>query len=90
MIGAYHAVIRAHCLCYYPRYIEFVGDRLLTSLGLAKKFLTKNPFPFMDQISMEGKSNMFERRIGEYQKSGVMASTKSGASAYVFTTDAEF
>lgn len=52
-------------------YIEFVADHLLTSLGFAKHYNTLNPFPWMEQISMQGKTNFFERRVGEYQKAGV-------------------
>ncbi len=52
-------------------YIEFVADHLLQSLGNTKHYQTQNPFPFMEQISMIGKSNFFERRVGEYQKFGV-------------------
>ncbi len=52
-------------------YIEFVADHLLTSLGFSKYYNTANPFQFMDMISMQGKTNFFERRVGEYQKAGV-------------------
>ena len=56
------------------QYIEFVADRLLRDLGYRPLFGTKNPFDWMDMISLEGKTNFFEKRVGEYQKSGVMAS----------------
>jgi ribonucleotide reductase beta subunit family protein with ferritin-like domain len=56
------------------QYIEFVADRLLTDLGYRPLFGSKNPFDWMDMISLEGKTNFFEKRVGEYQKSGVMAS----------------
>jgi ribonucleotide reductase beta subunit family protein with ferritin-like domain len=49
-------------------YIEFVADRLVVALGYEKIWNTKNPFEWMDMISLQGKSNMFERRIGDYQK----------------------
>lgn len=64
------------------QYIEFVADRLLRELGLPKHYGSSNPFDFMDLISLEGKTNFFEKRVGEYQKSGVMASMTgvSGAS----------
>jgi ribonucleotide reductase beta subunit family protein with ferritin-like domain len=52
-------------------YIEFVGDRWLQSLGYEKLWNTKNPFSFMDMISLEGKTNFFEKRVGEYSKAGV-------------------
>lgn len=69
-------------------YIEFVADRLLVELGVPKHFGTENPFPFMENISMEGKTNFFERRVGEYQKSGVM--TAEPQTVHVFTLDADF
>ncbi len=52
-------------------YIEFVADTLLVALGCSKIYDTQNPFPFMEQISLQGKSNFFERRVGDYQKAGV-------------------
>ena len=54
------------------KYVEFVADRLLKDLGYNAFFKTKNPFPWMDMISLEGKTNFFERRVAEYQKTGVM------------------
>ncbi len=61
------------------QYIEFVADRLLLALGSTKMFNATNPFDFMELISLQGKTNFFERRVGEYQKSGVMnASQPSG------------
>ncbi|GAA5987000.1 hypothetical protein JCM10908_000987 [Rhodotorula pacifica] len=55
------------------QYIEFVADRLLVSLGNEKIYKATNPFDFMDMISMEGKTNFFEKRVSDYQKAGVMA-----------------
>lgn len=55
------------------QYIEFVADRLLISLGQDKYFNTTNPFPWMELISLQGKTNFFEKRVGDYQKAGVMA-----------------
>merc|ERR1712097_40210 len=55
------------------RYIEFVADRLLAALGHPKLFGTGNPFDWMELISLQGKTNFFEKRVGEYQKAGVMA-----------------
>jgi ribonucleoside-diphosphate reductase beta chain len=55
------------------QYIEFVADRLLTELGNEKVYNTTNPFDFMEMISLQGKSNFFEKRVGEYQKAGVLA-----------------
>ncbi len=57
-------------------YIEFVADRLLNMLGHGKMYETKNPFPWMEMISLQGKTNFFEKRVGDYQKAGVMAGTK--------------
>jgi len=54
-------------------YIEFVADVLLFNLGVDKVFHTANPFDWMEMISLQGKTNFFERRVGEYQKAGVMA-----------------
>lgn len=59
------------------QYIEFVADRLLVSLGQDKVYHTKNPFPWMEMISMQGKTNFFEKRVSEYQKAGVMSSVSS-------------
>ena len=56
------------------QYIEFVADHLLVSLDLEKIYNVSNPFDFMDMISLQGKTNFFEKRVGEYQKSGVLAS----------------
>ncbi|KAL2011518.1 hypothetical protein VTN00DRAFT_4236 [Thermoascus crustaceus] len=58
------------------QYIEFVADRLLVALGNKKYYNATNPFDFMDNISLSGKTNFFEKRVGDYQKAGVMASTK--------------
>ena len=54
------------------QYIEFVADRLITSLGYNKIYYTQNPFDFMENISLNGKTNFFEKRVGEYAKAGVM------------------
>jgi ribonucleoside-diphosphate reductase beta chain len=54
------------------QYIEFVADRWLGELGCSKMFNTPNPFDFMEMISLQGKTNFFEKRVGDYQKSGVM------------------
>jgi ribonucleoside-diphosphate reductase subunit M2 len=60
-------------------YIEFVADRLLSTLGVPKIFHAENPFDWMELISLQGKTNFFEKRVGEYQKAGVMASASAGA-----------
>jgi ribonucleotide reductase beta subunit family protein with ferritin-like domain len=51
-----------------------VADRLLVALGVGKIWNSKNPFDWMEMISLQGKTNFFERRVGEYQKAGVMTS----------------
>lgn len=61
------------------QYIEFVADRLLLALGNSKFYHATNPFDFMENISLAGKTNFFEKRVGDYQKSGVMASTQKKA-----------
>ncbi|KAB1066094.1 ribonucleoside-diphosphate reductase small subunit [Salibacter halophilus] len=53
------------------QYIEFVADRLLLELDCDKVFNSKNPFDFMEMISLQGKTNFFEKRVAEYQKAGV-------------------
>ncbi|TVY42981.1 Ribonucleoside-diphosphate reductase small chain [Lachnellula occidentalis] len=58
------------------QYIEFVADRLLLSLGNEKVYKSANPFDFMENISLAGKTNFFEKRVGDYQKAGVMAGTQ--------------
>ena len=58
------------------QYIEFVADRWLGELGYDKMFNASNPFDFMEMISLQGKTNFFEKRVGDYQKAGVMAGTK--------------
>jgi ribonucleoside-diphosphate reductase subunit M2 len=68
------------------QYIEFVADRLLKALGCLPIYNATNPFDFMDLISLEGKTNFFERRVGEYQKSGVMAQGEGS----LFQLDAAF
>ncbi|KAJ9152120.1 Ribonucleoside-diphosphate reductase small subunit [Pleurostoma richardsiae] len=76
------------------QYIEFVADRLLVALGNEKVYRSTNPFDFMENISLGGKTNFFEKRVGDYQKAGVMASTKkaeeSPADGGDFTFDEDF
>jgi len=67
-------------------YIEFVSDRLLVALGCPKAYGASNPFPFMENISIEGKTNFFESRVADYQRSGVMAKAED----HVFTLEADF
>lgn len=68
------------------QYIECVADRLLVALGSKKIYQSKNPFDWMEMISLQGKTNFFERRVSEYQKSGVMNSKEQKE----FKVDAEF
>ncbi|MDG2343350.1 MAG: ribonucleotide-diphosphate reductase subunit beta [Flavobacteriales bacterium] len=68
------------------QYIEFVADRLLTELGNEKIYNTSNPFDFMDMINLQGKTNFFEKRVGEYQKAGVLNSNENNS----FSLDADF
>ncbi|MFT5979474.1 MAG: ribonucleoside-diphosphate reductase beta chain, partial [Flavobacteriales bacterium] len=55
------------------QYIEFVADRLLVELGNEKIYNVTNPFDFMEMISLQGKTNFFEKRVGEYQKAGILS-----------------
>jgi ribonucleotide reductase beta subunit family protein with ferritin-like domain len=71
------------------QYIEFVADRLLDALGCSKIWNTANPFEWMEMISLQGKTNFFEKRVGEYQKAGVMAGV-DGADGDAFTFDDDF
>ena len=64
------------------QYIEFVADRLLISLGYSKIYGSANPFDFMEMISLQGKTNFFEKRVGEYQKAGVMAGRDQNAFSF--------
>jgi ribonucleoside-diphosphate reductase subunit M2 len=71
------------------QYIEFVADRLLVSLGNDKRWKVSNPFDWMEIISLQGKTNFFEKRVGEYQKTGVMAGLSSSNNR-TFQTDQDF
>jgi len=75
--------MNAEMMC---QYIEFVADRLLAQLGNDKIYNVENPFPWMDMISLQGKTNFFEKRVGDYQKSGVMAEKEK----QVFSLDEDF
>ncbi|HMS98097.1 MAG TPA: ribonucleotide-diphosphate reductase subunit beta [Saprospiraceae bacterium] len=68
------------------KYIEFVADRLLSTLGAGKIYNVENPFPWMDMISIQGKTNFFEKRVGDYQKAGIMAEKAK----QVFSLDEDF
>lgn len=68
------------------QYIEFCADRLLVELRCDKRFNTTNPFDWMDMISLQGKTNFFEKRVGEYSKSGVGVDVAD----QTFTLEADF
>jgi len=68
------------------QYIEFVADRLLESLGYPKVYNSTNPFDFMEQISLQGKTNFFEKRVSEYKKASVGVSKEDN----VFKMDEDF
>jgi ribonucleoside-diphosphate reductase beta chain len=75
--------MNAELMC---QYIEFVADRLLLELGNEKVYNVSNPFDFMELISLQGKTNFFEKRVGEYQKAGVMSNKEDN----VFKLDEDF
>ena len=65
------------------QYIEFVADRLVVQLGFSKIYKVNNPFDFMEMISLEGKTNFFEKRVGDYS----LSNTKKDAKTFEFTVD---
>ena len=67
------------------QYLEFVADRLIVKLGYDKVYNSKNPFDFMQNIALEGKTNFFEKRVSEYQKAGI-----TNKSEKMFSLDEEF
>jgi ribonucleotide reductase beta subunit family protein with ferritin-like domain len=71
------------------QYIQFVADRLLVAFNVEKIYNKTNPFDWMEMISLQGKSNIFEKRSGEYQKSGV-AVYDGNRSNREFVTNADF
>ncbi|KIP12675.1 hypothetical protein PHLGIDRAFT_17490 [Phlebiopsis gigantea 11061_1 CR5-6] len=76
------------------QYIEFVADRLLVALGGEKNYGVANPFDFMDMISLQGKTNFFEKRVSDYSKAGVNTSAQSTTSevtsSKTFSLDEDF
>ena len=72
------------------QYLEFVTDRLLVELGSRKEFNSTNPFDFMEMISLQGKTNFFEKRVGEYQKAGVMKDKDDSSNSRAISFDADF
>ena len=77
--------MNAELMC---QYIEFVADRLLAELGCPRIYNSTNPFDFMEMISLQGKTNFFEKRVGEYQKAGVLSTTDSDK--HKFRMDEDF
>lgn len=75
--------MNANMMC---QYIEFVADRLLVALGYDKFYNATNPFDFMEMISLQGRTNFFEKRVSEYQKAGVRAAKQDN----IFSLDEEF
>lgn len=75
--------MNAELMC---QYIEFVADRLLEALKQPKVWNVENPFPWMDMISLQGKTNFFEKRVGDYQKAGITSSRED----QTFSLDADF
>ena len=69
------------------QYLEFVTDRLLVELDCEKEYNVSNPFDFMDMINLQGKTNFFEKRVGEYQKAGVMNKDKEKDNKISFDAD---
>jgi ribonucleoside-diphosphate reductase beta chain len=72
------------------QYIEFVADRLLVALGVPKLYGATNPFDWMELISLQGKTNFFEKRVGEYQKAGVMTPAAGQEDGKGFALDIDF
>ncbi len=72
-------------------YIRFVADRLMRTLGYNNIWDARNPFDWMELISMQGKTNFFEKKVSEYQKAGVSNTNKeAGTSQFTFSTDMDF
>ena len=72
------------------QYLEFVTDRLLVELGCEKEYNATNPFDFMDMISLQGKTNFFEKKVSEYQKAGVKQTEANTDDKDPFAFDADF
>jgi ribonucleotide reductase beta subunit family protein with ferritin-like domain len=72
------------------QYIEVVADQLLVALDMPKKYHAKNPFEWMEMISLEGKTNFFEKGVSEYAKAGVSTSQRSNTTSREFNLDEDF
>ncbi|KAK2500505.1 hypothetical protein MC885_008493 [Smutsia gigantea] len=68
------------------QYIEFVADRLTLELGFSKVFRVENPFDFMENISLEGKTNFFEKRVDKYQRMGLVSSPTENSLPWMLTS----
>lgn len=79
--------MNANLMC---QYVEFVADRLLVALGNKKVYNVTNPFDFMENISLAGKTNFFEKRVSDYQKAGVMAKSSDTKNENAFSFDEDF
>jgi len=79
--------MNAELMC---QYIEFVADRLLVALGCPKYYNSTNPFDFMDMISLQGKTNFFEKRVSEYSKANVKTTSTSATAAAAPSNDRSF
>lgn len=69
------------------QYIQFVADRLLVALGNEKVYKVTNPFDFMENISLAGKTNFFEKRVSDYQKANVMSKTTDKDDSFALDED---
>ena len=76
--------MNAELMC---QYIEFVADRLLVELNCGKFYNATNPFDFMELISLQGKTNFFEKRVGEYKKAGVSSNVEEDAPKFSLNED---
>jgi ribonucleoside-diphosphate reductase subunit M2 len=72
------------------QYIEFCADRLCVALGYEKLYRAQNPFDWMELISLQGKTNFFEKRVAEYSKSGVGATAGGASGNHHFSLDEDF
>ena len=72
------------------QYMEFVADRLLVQLGCPKKYHAKNPFPWMEMISLQGKTNFFEKRVGEYKKAYIIPGQQQRQETASFSLQEDF
>ena len=72
------------------QYIEFVADRLCVQLGADKIYNSSNPFDWMELISVQGKTNFFEKRVGEYAKANVSTKETENVNTHVFSLEDDF